>query len=54
MKASTTLPKYTAQQVKEITDRIVALRTRWLSVVEAQLASHQSRAIPARSGIVLK
>jgi hypothetical protein len=36
-------PKYTAEQIKEIVDRILELRTRWLRVVEAQLASQQSR-----------
>jgi hypothetical protein len=32
-------PKYTAEQIDEIIDRITALRMRWLQSVEAQLAS---------------
>jgi hypothetical protein len=35
-------PKYTAEQIKEIVDRILELRTRWLRVVEARLASQQN------------
>ena len=37
------LEKYTAKHVNEITDRITALRVRWLRHVETQLASQQSR-----------
>jgi hypothetical protein len=37
------LEKYTAKHVNEITDRIIALRVRWLRHVEIQLASQQSR-----------
>jgi hypothetical protein len=37
------LEKYTAKHVSEITDRIIALRVRWLRHVETQLASQQSR-----------
>jgi hypothetical protein len=44
MEAAKTLPKYTAEEIKEITDRIVTLRMRWLRQVETQLASQQSRA----------
>ena len=40
------LEKYTAKHIDEITDRIVALRVRWLRHVETQLASQQSRAVP--------
>ena len=32
-------PKYTAEQVDEIIERIAILRMRWLSVVNKQLAS---------------
>jgi hypothetical protein len=39
------LPKYTAEQISEIIDRITTLRMRWLRQVEAQLASRQSRPI---------
>jgi hypothetical protein len=46
MKTPKTLEKYTAKHIDEITDRIVALRVRWLRHVEAQLASQQSRAVP--------
>jgi hypothetical protein len=35
--------KYTAKHISEITDRITALRVRWLRHVETQLASQQSR-----------
>lgn len=31
-------PRYTTEQIDEIIDRIIALRTRWLRVVETQLA----------------
>jgi hypothetical protein len=34
-------PKYTTEQIDEIIDRIIALRTRWLRVVETQLASQK-------------
>ena len=37
------LEKYTAKHVSEITDRMIALRVRWLRHVETQLASQQSR-----------
>ena len=30
--------KYTAEQINEIVERIITLRKRWLSFVEAQLA----------------
>jgi hypothetical protein len=43
MKTSVTLPKYTAEQISEIIDRITTLRMRWLRQVENQLASRQSR-----------
>jgi hypothetical protein len=39
--------KYTAKHISEITDRITALRVRWLRHVETQLASQQSRPTPA-------
>ncbi|MGA2894713.1 MAG: hypothetical protein ABSE22_17755 [Xanthobacteraceae bacterium] len=32
-------PKYTTEQIDEIVDRMIALRTRWLSVVTARLAA---------------
>jgi hypothetical protein len=38
-------PKYTAEQIGEIIDRITTLRTGWLRQVEAQLASRQSRPV---------
>jgi len=41
MNATSKPAKYTTEQVKEIIDRIVTLRTRWLCVVETQLASRQ-------------
>jgi hypothetical protein len=37
--------KYTVKHIGEITDRIVALRVRWLRHVETQLASRQSRPV---------
>jgi hypothetical protein len=37
------LERYTATNVNEITDRITALRVRWLRHVETQLASQQRR-----------
>jgi hypothetical protein len=43
METSTILPKYTAEQISEIIDRITTLRMRWLRHVENQLASRQSR-----------
>jgi hypothetical protein len=39
------LPKYTAEQIREITDRITTLRMRWLRHVETQLESQQSRPV---------
>ena len=45
MKTPNTPEKYTAKHIDEITDRIVALRARWLRHVETQLASQQSRAV---------
>jgi hypothetical protein len=45
MKTSMTLPKYTAEQISEIIDRMATLRMRWLRQVENQLASQQSRPI---------
>jgi hypothetical protein len=45
MKTSMNLPKYTAEQISEIIDRITTLRLRWLRQVEAQLASRQSRPV---------
>jgi hypothetical protein len=38
-------PKYTAEQISEIIDRISTLRMGWLRQVETQLASRQSRPI---------
>jgi hypothetical protein len=46
MKTSMNLPKYTAEQISEIIDRITTLRMRWLRQVEAQLASRQHHTIP--------
>jgi hypothetical protein len=48
MKTPQTLEKYTAKHIDEITDRIIALRVRWLRHVATQLASQQSRHAPAR------
>jgi uncharacterized protein (DUF1810 family) len=45
MKTSMTLPKYTAEQVSEIIDRMTTLRTRWLRQVADQLASQQNHPI---------
>jgi len=45
MKTPKTPEKYTAKHIDEITDRIVALRVRWLRHVETQLASQQSRPV---------
>ena len=39
------LPKYTAEQISEIIDRITTLRMGWLRQVETQLASRQSRPV---------
>jgi hypothetical protein len=36
-------PKYTTEQIDEIVDRMIALRMRWLSVVESRLALRQKR-----------
>jgi hypothetical protein len=36
------LPKYTAEQISEIIDRITTLRVRWTRHVETQLASQES------------
>ena len=36
-------PKYSAEQIDEILNRIAALRVRWLRHVETELASQQSR-----------
>jgi hypothetical protein len=38
-------PKYTAEQISEIIDRIITLRMGWLRQVDAQLASRQSRPV---------
>jgi hypothetical protein len=45
MEPSKILEKYTAKHVDEITDRIIALRVRWLRHVETELASQQSRPV---------
>ena len=45
MKTSMNMPKYTAEQIIEIIDRITTLRMGWLRQVEAQLASQQSRLV---------
>jgi hypothetical protein len=45
MKTPKTLEKYTAKHIDEITDRIVALRVRWLRHVETQLASQRNRPV---------
>jgi hypothetical protein len=49
METPTKREKYTAKRISEITDRITALRVRWLRHVETQLASQQSRPGPARA-----
>jgi hypothetical protein len=36
------LPKYTAEQISEIIDRIATLRVRWIHHVETQLTSQES------------
>ncbi|HWX84539.1 MAG TPA: hypothetical protein VNZ48_13145 [Xanthobacteraceae bacterium] len=38
-------PKYTAEQISEIIDRITTLRMGWLRQVATQLASQQSRPV---------
>ena len=45
MEISRNLTKYTAEQINEIIDRIIALRMRWLRHVETQLASQQRRPV---------
>jgi hypothetical protein len=45
METPTKRDKYTAKRISEITDRIAALRVRWLHHVETQLASQQSRPV---------
>ena len=45
METPTKREKYTAKRISEITDRITALRMRWLRHVETQIASQQSRPI---------
>ena len=45
MEPAKILEKYTAKHIDEITDRIIALRVRWLRHVETQIASQQSRPI---------
>jgi hypothetical protein len=45
MKTPKTAEKYSGKHVDEITDRIVALRVRWLRHVATQLASQQSRPV---------
>jgi hypothetical protein len=45
MKTAKTLEKYTAKNIDEITDRIMALRVSWLRHVETQLASQQSHPV---------
>jgi hypothetical protein len=45
MKTAKTLEKYTAKNIDEITDRIMALRVSWLRHVQTQLASQQSRPV---------
>jgi hypothetical protein len=47
METPTNREEYTAKRIGEITDRITALRVRWLRHVETQLASQQSRPTPA-------
>jgi hypothetical protein len=38
-------PKYTAEQISEIIDRMTTLRTGWIRQVKIQLASQQSRPV---------
>ena len=45
MKTAKTLEKYTAKNIDEITDRIMALRVSWLRHVQTQLASQQNRPV---------
>jgi hypothetical protein len=45
MKTSMNLPKYTAEEISEVIDRITTLRMRWLRQVEAQLASQGRRVL---------
>jgi hypothetical protein len=45
MKTSMNLPKYTAKQIGEITDRIATLRMRRLRQVEIRLAFEQNRQV---------
>jgi len=45
MEPAKILEKYTAKHIDEITDRIIALRVRWLRHVETELASQQSRPV---------
>jgi hypothetical protein len=41
-----TTSKYTPEQIREITERILQLRMRWLRSVEAKIASHQKSESP--------
>jgi hypothetical protein len=43
MSATNKPAKYSAEQIEEIIGRILTLRTNWLRVVEARLASRQSQ-----------
>jgi hypothetical protein len=43
MTTATEQPKYSAEQIEAILNRIAALRVRWLRHVETELASQQSR-----------
>jgi hypothetical protein len=45
MEPAKILEKYTAKHIDEITDRIIALRVRWLRHVKTELASQQSRPV---------
>ncbi len=45
--------KYTVKHINEITDRMTALRMRWLRHVETQLASQQSRPAAAAAAPAL-
>jgi len=38
-------PKYTAEQIREIVDRMATLRMGWIRQVKIQLASQQSRPV---------
>jgi len=44
-KADQLRPKYTAEQISEIVDRISTLRMGWIRQVRAQLASQKSRPV---------